>query len=210
MPTGYTADIHDGKDITFRDFALGCARAFGALIEMRDEPPGAPLPEKFEPHTYHQEKRDEAAARLIDLAAMTDDECRTAAEREWLDAMADKRRRDADDRALAARYNAMLAEVLAWEPPTDEHVGMKTFMVEQLESSIRFDTGYERPDPVRLTPKQWRTAQRERAERDIAYHEEQHAKDVERARGRSQWLSALRDSLGDPDVSAPARVVSDD
>lgn len=35
MPTGYTADIKDG--ITFRDFALRCARAFGATIMQRDE-----------------------------------------------------------------------------------------------------------------------------------------------------------------------------
>lgn len=201
MPTGYTAEIHDGKDITFRDFALQCARAFGALVEIRDEPVGAPLPETFEPTTYHLDKREEAAGRLAEIKSMTDDDCRTAAEREWLDALADKRKRDADNSALRARYDAMLTEVLAWEPPTDEHVGIKTFMVEQIASSIRFDTGYERPDPVRLTPVEWRIAQQQQAHRDIAYHEEQHAKEVERATGRSRWLSDLRESLPEADAS---------
>ena len=38
MPTGYTLDLYNGKDITFEEFVLKCARAFGALIDMRDEP----------------------------------------------------------------------------------------------------------------------------------------------------------------------------
>ena len=37
MPTGYTADIYEGNDVSFRDFALKCARAFGACIEQRDD-----------------------------------------------------------------------------------------------------------------------------------------------------------------------------
>jgi hypothetical protein len=32
MPTGYTSAIADG--IEFKDFALRCARAFGALVEL--------------------------------------------------------------------------------------------------------------------------------------------------------------------------------
>ena len=36
MPTGYTDKIKDG--ITFKEYAMGCARAFGALITMRDNP----------------------------------------------------------------------------------------------------------------------------------------------------------------------------
>jgi hypothetical protein len=49
MPTGYTAPIADG--MTFEQFALGCARAFGALVTMRDEPSDAPIPERLEPDT---------------------------------------------------------------------------------------------------------------------------------------------------------------
>ena len=53
MPTGYTLELYDGKDITFEEFVLKCARAFGALINMRDEPRDAPIPERFEPSYYH-------------------------------------------------------------------------------------------------------------------------------------------------------------
>lgn len=37
MPTGYTASVQEGKVTEFRDFAMECARAFGALVMMRDE-----------------------------------------------------------------------------------------------------------------------------------------------------------------------------
>ena len=46
MPTGYTVALYEGKDVTFEDFVMGCSRAFGALISLRDEP-NAPIPEEF-------------------------------------------------------------------------------------------------------------------------------------------------------------------
>lgn len=49
MPTGYTADLHDGKDVTFDQFVKQCARGMGALVTLRDAPWDAPLPERFEP-----------------------------------------------------------------------------------------------------------------------------------------------------------------
>ena len=38
MPTGYTADIVDGKPVTFQEFAMRCARAFAPEPELRDSP----------------------------------------------------------------------------------------------------------------------------------------------------------------------------
>ena len=37
MATGYTMDIYDGKNVSFEDFCLSCARAFGACILQRDD-----------------------------------------------------------------------------------------------------------------------------------------------------------------------------
>ena len=45
MPTGYTAGILEGE--TFEQYALQCAKAFGALVMMRDEPSDAPIPDQF-------------------------------------------------------------------------------------------------------------------------------------------------------------------
>lgn len=53
MPTGYTDKIYRGEPQTFPEFAARSARAFGALISMRDEPLGDELPKKIEYDTSH-------------------------------------------------------------------------------------------------------------------------------------------------------------
>ena len=62
MPTGYTAAVKDG--ITFEQFAWSCARAFGALIDMRDSPTGAPIPQRFEPSQYNAVEAEKASAEI--------------------------------------------------------------------------------------------------------------------------------------------------
>lgn len=73
MPSAYTAPVQDGKITEFKDFAILCARAFGACIDMRDDPLDKPIPEAFSPVTKHY---DEALAtatnKLAALRAMTD------------------------------------------------------------------------------------------------------------------------------------------
>lgn len=56
MPTAYTANI--SKGITFKEYALLCARNFGATITMRDEPLDAEIPE-FQPSDYYVKRISE-------------------------------------------------------------------------------------------------------------------------------------------------------
>lgn len=67
-------------------------------------------------------------------------------------------------------------------------------MVEQIEESMRFDCG-TMPLPVKKTPKQWHQEQLARTYGDIAYHHEEHAKEMARTEARNAWLSAIRASL---------------
>lgn len=195
MPTGYTSKLYEGEDQTFPEFALACARAFGALILMRDDPPDAEIPDEFTPSTYHVDRLAEAEARLAEVKGWDD----ARAEREHRAAAQAFAQRDADERAKAdartARYEAMLAQVEEWSPPTTEHVGMKDFMRDQLTESIRFDS-YSGPyGSVPPTPEAYRADEIARAERDIRYHTKEHAKEVQRAAERSAWVAALRGSL---------------
>ncbi len=73
MPTGYTAILME-KGQTFQEFIMGCARAFGALIEMRDSPNDAPIPDKFEPSDYHAKRIIELREKLAKFKLMTDAE----------------------------------------------------------------------------------------------------------------------------------------
>jgi len=196
MPTGYTAAIADG--IGFEQFVWSCARGMGALINMRDEPSNASIPERFEPSDYHARKLEEANAALANLRAMSDDETATAAQ----EAFAAESKTNADAIArnseLRAKYEAMLVQVQAWQSPTPDHDGFKRFMTEQLTDSIRFDCSaryYEKHKPAQKTGEEWRALQIANELHNVDYHTREHAEEVKRTESRNDWIAALRGSL---------------
>lgn len=197
MPTGYTSDIYEGKPITFPEFVMECARAFGALVTLRDAPT-TPIPDEFKPDTsYYDESLIKHRAELVRLEALAPEEI--AAEHAEHRAEKLKRRTEAAvrNREMRKRYQAMLDEVDAWEPPTLDHVELKEFMQQQLRDSMKFDCpkdGYVEPlgddDPVA-----WYEAKLDRERRAIEYDEKHIADEIERAEKRTAWVRALRDSL---------------
>jgi hypothetical protein len=201
MPTGYTAMLND-EDVTFPAFAMECARAFGALILMRDDPKGTPIPDEFQPNTsYYDESQAAAEARLAELRAMTPEDIVQANQEERADVLEQRARSTMERRDLRLRYEAMLAEVQAWEPPTEDHQGLKDFMAEQITSSIKFDcTPISYPEMPASDPAEWFEAQVAKCERDIAYAEERRAEEIERVAQRNGWVRALRESLAPADA----------
>lgn len=194
MPTGYTAPVGDGTVTEFQQFALQCARAFGALITMRDDPMDAPIPDEFTPSTHHTEQLAKATTRLAELQAMTPEQIAAAAheaettriqqEREWAAERAQKK----------ARYEAMLAHANAYVPPSEDHENFRQFMIDQLTESIRFDC----PDceiAPECSPEEWHAAALKSAEWSIQYHTEEGEQEVVRAAGRTQWIQQLKASL---------------
>lgn len=196
MPTGYTESVQDGTVTDFADFALQCARAFGACISMRDDPMDAPVPDEFTASDYNGRALVEAQADLAKLAAMSPTDRQAAADlanaeaaKTWDDHEEEKARQN-------LRYEAMLEKVHQWAPPTDEHTGLKKFMIEQLTHSIDFDCGP--PYSKRPTPKtvdDWYSEALADAHRTVAYHAKTQAEEIERARKRTQWIRDLRASL---------------
>jgi hypothetical protein len=195
MPTGYTADIKDG--ITFEQFAMTCARAFGACIALRDEPMGTEIPE-FEPSDYHAMAHQRAREELARLHVMTDAESEASALKAYLDECERRATRMRDQEALKANYEAMLSKVMAWTPPSKEHVGLRDFMREQIEQSIKFDCGYTEQPLQQQTGAVWLAERIATAERDIEYHAKEHAAEVARTAERNVWVRDLRASLATP------------
>ena len=111
MPTGYTAKIADGQ--TFEEFILSCARAFGALVEMRDEPADAPIPEEFKPSAYHTTQIGVARAKMEEIRTMrlSTGERRAKQAFEAETEYHEKRIREA--RELQAKYEAVLERVIS-------------------------------------------------------------------------------------------------
>lgn len=69
MPTAYTSFVADNENFTFPEFAMLCAREFGALASMRDEPLDAPVPERFEPDDFYRKQYEAAKAEYDDFIA---------------------------------------------------------------------------------------------------------------------------------------------
>lgn len=199
MPTGYTAPIHDGDEITFEDFALRCARNFGAFIMQRDEPMSTPAAPRFEPQTrYYDEQIEKATDRLALLKGWSWDETveqfRIERERQ------EKRYQEAQekDAAMTARYDGMIAQVEAWQP-SERWRRLKAFMLEQLEESKRFDCGvgdYLKPKTWGQSPDEWRQAEIENAERDLARGRKSRQEEIDRTNERNEWAADLYASLG--------------
>lgn len=193
MPTGYTSDIYEGKNISFRDFALKCARAFGACIEQRDDDLNdkPKLIEKTKDN-YHITKLNEAKNWKKPTKAEFDTYVKkqTAFCNEKLD----------KQNKLKTSYQKMLHKANNWTPPTKEHEGLKKFMIEQLNGSLDFDCSndyYEREleKLQNYTYKEYVKDMSDSNKRDIAYYTEQLKKENERVDNRNEWISALYKSL---------------
>lgn len=196
MPTGYTADIKDG--ISFKTYAMNCARAFGACVTLRDEPGGGEnIPDEFAPSDYHATAAQKAREALAAVLAMAAAQRERSAAKSWDDAETARLMRLEDKRKQREAYEAMLAKVNAWTPPTPEHAGLHEFMRTQIEQSIDFDCGgdYDTTPTPRLTGEQWAAQEAARLNRDISYHEKEHAGEVARAASRTAWVRALRAAL---------------
>lgn len=196
MPTGYTADIKDG--ISFKTFAMNCARAFGACITLRDEPGGGDkIPEFFEASDYHAQQVEKARAALAEFHALTPSQHMREASKAWDAAETFRIVRLEELGVQRKAYEDMLAKVKAWAPPTPEHDGLKEFMRSQIAQSIDFDCDesyYAIPTP-RMTGEQWAAKRLAELQRDLAYHQKEHAAEIERAGSRTAWVKALRASL---------------
>lgn len=196
MPTGYTADIKNG--ITFEQFVLGCARAFGACVSLRDEPSSTPIPDEFKPNEYYIAEIAKAKTRLTKLKSLTAKEIHREAEKDYQKQLKSHVNMLANKYDLLGKYKAMLEQVKAWQPPTPEHQGLKDFMIQQISTSIEHDCDMvwiKSLKPKKLADADWISKQIEHEVANLEYHTKENKEEIERAKGRTAWVKALRDSL---------------
>lgn len=196
MPTGYTCDIPKGID--FKTYAMNCARAFDALVSLRDEPFGGDkIPDTFEPNDYHLKEAEKLREKLDSHASMSDEDLAVATTKDWEDK--ENQRQEALEVIAKRRaaYEAMLEAVKAWAPPTPDHDELKTFMQDQIGQSIEFDcdTEYYEHQTPKLSWPEWAEELRLKLEDDLQYHEEKYEEEKKRAARNTAWIRALRASL---------------
>ena len=191
MPTGYTEDIYNGKNVTFKDFALKCARAFGACVHQRedniDDPPKLKKPDI----AYYEDKLKKAKA--FKKPTKAEYNLYIAKETEYLEIeLAKNEKRLAD-------YKAMLVNVKNWLPPTKEHFRFKEFMMEQLNGSIYADSSEYYVKELKriksLTYKDYCDILKTDAKNDIVSYIDEIKKEKARTEKSNKWLTELFKSL---------------
>lgn len=192
MATGYTYNIKDG--ISFEKFVMQCARAFGACIDMRDEPLGKEIPDKFPTSSYHLNALNEAKLELDRFEETQTEEWEKKAIEYNEARLQEYNERVAENKRVKESYEFMLEKVRAWNPPTTEHQGLKDFMIQQITASIKWYI-YEPEKEEEVTGQRLKEIKYDCITHDIKYHTREHEKEVERTSGRNEWIEQLRESL---------------
>ena len=140
MPTGYTEDIYNGQEVSFEDFVWKCVRNMGYAHRHRDS---GELPD--DPGDYSEEierlkgELQRCQYEVDQYEAMGWHAAEKAAQEEFEEELRRWETARAEQLARKSRYETMLKRVHEWEVPTPEHASLKTFMIDQLEESLRWD-----------------------------------------------------------------------
>ena len=197
MPTGYTAPIKDG--ISFREYALGCARTFVPLTTIRDGVMNTSIPDEFKPSDYYSNQLKDRYKKLTFFTSATDAELEKRMQKEYNDDLEFYYEHLKVWNKEKEKYEDMLVQAKAYKPPTPEHIRYAEFLVSQLEQTIEYDYNYNLEDmtqvPIKKEVKTYRTENIERIQKEIQYYEKEDLKEMERAKSRTEWVKALKKSL---------------
>lgn len=202
MPTAYSNLIQEGA--TFQEYALACARNFGALVEMRDDPMDAPIPDSFPVSSYGQE----CLARALEEKEKYD----FYTNEDWIAQFQEYKKKQfeyAEKTILQKletreKYEKMLEKVRKYVPPTEDHVNYAQFLESQIVESIEWDCRMDYYEDLILELKfqHWREYKEEMIEGnlgDIERAEKYLEGDKDRGEDRSDWIRQLKESVAKVD-----------
>ena len=198
MPTGYTYNIKDG--ISFKEYAMNCAKAFGACITMGDEQLNKEIPDEFKPSSYHKDRIDEIQKEINELTKLTEKQIKEICLNEYEEEKRRKDNRIKENSNLLNKYENMLKQAKKYNPPSKDHIEFKKFMISQIEESIKFDCDIDYYENQKIILKDYKIYKQDILEdlhRDMLYHVEKYKKEVKIVEGRNKWLKQLRESLNE-------------
>jgi hypothetical protein len=201
MPSGYTSGVYEGKVIDAKEFILTCARAFGATIMMRDEPLDAPIPE-FQPNTdYYDKNIKRATIQLEEYKQMSIREAEEKAHEDYLSEIERIKESRKEKLEIKKRYLEMLVKVELWQPPTNDHINLKNYCIQQLKDGIDHDCGILDSDYLNVDKVKWKSGEEwlddniNRCLRDIEYHTKHRDEEIKRTEERNLWIRQLKNSF---------------
>jgi hypothetical protein len=204
MPTGYTAGIIDGKITTFEQFATQCSRAFGATIHMRDNPLDSPY-EPRTPSEYYVNSLQSQREKLEETKTMTDEAIVQDFETLLKDRLEYHERELEKTKVNLGRLNSIMESAKSWVPPTEDHEGVRDYMIDQLEITIKADgdPSYHVNKIVQakkeleegIDPKVYREEKIKEIEDRISYYGGEVQKELERCKQSNDWMDKFLESI---------------
>lgn len=199
MPSAYTRNIISEEGSTFEEFIWRCARGMCPLIMQKDESLDAEI-KIGSSSSYYGRSLGEKEIELEKLIAMGKDKW----QEKHLQEMESTRERYKKEIKRAkdnlAKFEAMYEKTNSWDPPTEEHKGLKKLMLEQIEQGIRYDCNFSYHEKALEN-------------NDIEYTFEEEVEDLKQGIARakdgleeekksteftSNWLRELVKSVGNP------------
>lgn len=197
MATGYTYEVIKNPNMTFNQFAWKCSRAFGAFIDMRDEPMDAPIVLEVKPSDYYLKCVERHKIELKQFEEKSDDLVFKEMIARYKKFGGDSLKSNKDTDEENARLQAMLDKVIAWDVPSDFQ-NLKDFMMEQLKMSIftPVDVSDDMEEPTRDMIGKYRADKIKGYQDDIVRYEDIYAEEVERTNKRNEWVRKFRELVG--------------
>jgi len=204
MPTGYTAGIIDGEITTFEQFATQCTRAFGATSHMRENPLDSPY-EPRTPSEYYVNSLQSQREKLEETKAMTDEAIVRDFENLLNDSLKYHERELEKTKVNLGRLNSIMESAKSWVPPTEDHEGVRDYMIDQLEITIKADgdPSYHVNKIVQakkeleegIDPKVYREEKIKEIEDRISYYGAEVQKELERCKQSNDWMDKFLESI---------------
>lgn len=195
MVSHLTADILNGKEVTFKQFMSKCAMDIDFNKRSREVTFISELP-VYEPNIqYYERQLDNAKQSLKDIKAKTDEELEAYLLEQYEVGKQLYEKTKAEKEAMKVPLVDMLHGVRAWTPPTVEHEFLKGYAIGSLERAIESDCRVYTPEPVLQDKDEYRQMCIEMYERDIVTAQERIDKEIESCKKSNEWNKALIDSI---------------
>lgn len=210
MPTGFTAAVMEGRPIDLTTFVLTCARSRGVSVFLKDRDDFGPVPDACEPMSDYYPKAVAEAQRLLDEFLAMSPEQKAEHVKTMRDVMVARWESTiVAEEVENKRLEGMLKQVRTWKPPTEEHIGLHLFMVDQLTISMH-DVDYVRQmvsanppltDPAEI--EEHITNLEEALRRNLTNAKWSLEQETTRRTQADAWLKALHKSL--PPINPPVQ-----
>jgi hypothetical protein len=190
MPTGYTAVLDEKEEVSLKEFVYICSHAF-----IYDSS-GIDLPKESEYSDHYTQKIKEILDELERIDHLSNSEAKDEEIKEREKREEEIKKYISDKKYLRRKYESMLHKVNAWIPPSNEHNGLKKFMMEQLNKSIEFDCDYSHYKPLQIiSGKDWLIKKRTDLQKSLKYYSESSMRESEVITQRNNWIRRLRESF---------------